>query len=810
MNRRTLSLILGFVFCGVVAAGEPPGPGLEILDSGAGFDSQPQNGVTYPPAPIGSFPPQTGYIPQSSGQTEYYQTSPLVSEPYTDPAYQGQTYSAPAYDGQAYVDPNYPTDGQEQAPASEPVAPPPGYARYPADPYAAALADLNGKSRNYPGLDAAAAQGNLRAAGDIVWQTLRERRVVDATLVRGPGGSAGRADPYQMQLAFSAVNYRPAPGQEELATQAAQRINIILNAFSEPVVDDASFGGAMEQVLVRLHSDIYAVRNAIPETVDEAAYQEMARTYLRAATTCDFFVFPNKELAQEIDSFLVRSSPLFYPDGASIAGDAGGVTGNLLEDLLMVDFYTRDDSWFRRELSNFWRILEQPARYAAALACPDSTLPRFGPRGSRELTSTEVARLKAMYPKSPMRVNRIGLAASHSFPESSDRKSYGGIFASRSGTETSARYLAIRFGPMGIMRGVPAHQDFGSLVLMSRGIRYIVDPGGFGGAAAEAASHSVLSLDGQFVLPASYNEPGQPVDAIWRTNASLDYASDQASFADGKTWQRTMVYVKDLPGENRADYWLILDNVEMKGDNRPHQARIRYQMAPGVQTYNDGSGILATANFGNGPALRFFAIDAGAELTVSEGTLGLDRGEVYDVGGGNYAAPVVVLGRTLVGDGTTATLLYPGENQDHKPVRIERDSDLIRGRTGAIVIDHGRGRIDVIAWAPPGTELVTPTLNLVMSADLGVFRIRNGKIARMNFVNLERFQAKEPNGGMWSLRVAGPAQTLTFEPEQNGGWQVLSDPANAGGASLQDVNLGPAISGRKVPIRPGEMRIIPR
>ncbi|MCL2001206.1 MAG: heparinase II/III-family protein [Planctomycetes bacterium] len=805
MNRYIILLILGLLLYIPAGAGEPPVPGLEILDSETDIDSQSGNWVTYPVAPDGSFSNQTMHIPQALDQDGYLQDSSQI----LPPAYQEQIFSAPAYNGQVHGEPYF-TDSLQAPAAQDPLYPSHDFTRYPVESRAAVLADLNVRNSNYPGLDRAVAHDNLREAADIVWNTLREQRIINATMNLGPGGSAGRSDPHQMQLVLSTINNQPLADQNEEAMRAAQRINIALDSFMEPMVDDYSFGSAMEQILLRLHSDIAFIHSAIPETEDEAAYLEMTRTYIRAAVTCDFFIFPNRSMAMEIDSYLTRFSPLFYPDGASIAGDVAGVTGKIFQSLLRLDSYTKDDSRFSRRLGNFRRLMEKPARHVIALAGPDSTLPRFGPRDNHELTASDVKQLQNIYPKPPFRTTRIGLAASHSYPESSGQKSYGGIFASRSGVESNAQYSAIRFAPMGIMRGVPGHQDFGSITLISRGIHFLVDPAGYGGAAAEAASHSVLSLDEQFVLPSSYSEPGQPVDAIWHTNASFDYASDQASFADGKTWQRTLVYIKDLPGENRADYWVILDAIDMKGDSRPRQARIRFQMAPGIQFYNERSGILASANFGNGPALRFFAIDADAVLSVSEGHYGLFGGEVFDVSGGTYAAPAVVLNRTMIGDNTTVTLLYPGEDQNHKPVRIERDSDLIRGRTGAIVIDHGRGRLDVIAWAPPGFELVTPTMNLVMSADLGIFRIRNGNISRMNFVNLERFQAKEPGGGIWSLRVTGPAQTLTFEPERNGGWQILSDSANAGGASLQDINLGPAISGRNISIRPGEMRVIAR
>jgi hypothetical protein len=166
--------------------------------------------------------------------------------------------------------------------------------------------------------------------------------------------------------------------------------------------------------------------------------------------------------------------------------------------------------------------------------------------------------------------------------------------------------------------------------------------------------------------------------------------------------------------------------------------------------------------------------------------------------------------RTLAGDGLIATLLYPAESHAHRPLRIERDSDLIGGHASAVIVDHGQGRIDVIAWAKPGSELVTPTLNLQMSADLGLFRLRSDRFARIAFVNLEHFQAKEPNGGAWSMRVAGPAQTLVLEPTRDRGWQALSDPANPGAATLHGVNLGPAIGGRRLSVRPGEIKAIPR
>ncbi len=826
-TKRLIFAALLSAACSLASAGEQPG--LEIFDAGG---VQPGPVVDYQPAPspIITFPPDVAadeplppvIVPDSGTYIDPYDqpvTTTIapepVADPFTDP-YASDPFAPTTEDGfqpDPFQDPygeiTEPVAGEapvvETAPIMESV-PLVFIDFYPDDPVQATLADINTYNSFYPGMGEAAAAGDIASVGAIVWETLKGRRILDATLQRGPGASVGYGNAQDLQRIIEISQYIPT-AETDSPLAAAGRINTVLDTFAQPIIENPVYGSTMSQLIVRLHSDIVAILGWLRSERDAAVHVELSRTYIRAATTCDFFAFTRNALATDINTMYERASSLFYPDGASIGGDVGGVTGNMLGGSVMLYHYTRDDNRFRRSLRRVWSSMERPARYALDLALPDMTLPRFGPRGTRELSIEDVMRLNEMFPRRPH--NRIGLASTFSYPPVSGQNSYGGIFATRSGPESTGRYMAVRFGPLGIMPGVPAHRDFGSLELMSRGVKFIVDGGGFGGASTMPEAHSNLSLDGQYVIDAGYNPPEQPVGTIWRTNAGLDFASDLGTFADGKTWQRTVVYVKDLPGEALSDYWVVLDHVDMKNDNQPRQARIRYQLAPGVQAYHDGSGMVATANYADGSALRLFAIDGNTELSIAEGGVGVVPSFVHDSSGGEYPAPSIVLSRSLVGDTTTATLLYPSENMNHRPARIERDADLIRGRTGAIVVDHGHGRVDVIAWAPPGTELVTPTLNLQMSADLGVFRLRNNKLSRVSFINLERFQAKEPDGGMWSMRVNGPAQTLTLEPEANGGWQVLSDPANQP-ATLYDVRFGPSVSRRNIQIRPGDLRVVPR
>ncbi len=758
---------------GMAAPAAPaPGPGGVGPADGYGYDDDPfanlDEGAGPAPGPL----PGRGYGPGS-----------------------GQAAGPGQAGGGRYIEETY----SEDPLAADPYLAPP--------PLLSVTDSLNRGNPNFPGLDAAAVEGNLDLAGAIIWETLKRRRVVDTTLVRGPLGSYGAIDPWDLEQLLLAIRATPVGPEDPLI--AAARINTIIDSFQKTILNEASVGASMPAVLTRLHADIATVRYAMSIYDDEGVFLELARTYIRAATTCDFFIFPRKELVQDIRFIMDRANTMFYEDGSSRAGDSAGITGNLFQILLMIEHYSRDDTWFRRDVASVWRVLEKPARYLLDIARPDLSVPLFGPRGSRELGSLDLSALEAIYPRSGPLVNRIGLARTESFPAGSTEESYGGVYVTRDGRAANNRYLAVKFGPIGGLLAVPTHADFGSIEVMTGGIPFIVDAGGYGGNSATAAAHSGLALNGNYASVNTYTPPDTVSETVWRTNASIDYATDRAGFDDGKTWQRSVLYVKNLPGESRTDYWLLLDQVEMNGDPEPRQAHVRFQMAPGLQVYNDGSGIFASGPIvGNG--LRIFAVDAGARMEVTDGAWADRAGQVFDVSGNALPAPAVNITRNLVGDSTTATILYPSDDYNHRPRRIDRDADIIRGRTGAIVVDHGLDRLDVIAWAPPGTELVTATLNLQMSADLAVFRIRRGRIARVDFVNLERFQAKEPDGGLWSMRVNGPAQTLTIEPDSRGGWNVLSDPANRGSATFEDVNFGPAVTRRRFSIRPGEMRVVPR
>ncbi len=840
MNRSPRNLTLGLAFAAAAAfagaadAGEPQPlrPGLEVFDS-----------VT--PMP---FPGTAGESGSGADQGDFY-TDPLFPAPAPQPPYRPPEIgaraipsapAAPAPDAQAMD--GYPADqfsAQPPVETMDPYADPftglddgyggaaaPGYAaaplgapgaagaETPAVPPQAPLFDtvskLNIANPYFPGLREAAAGGDLHAAGVGILDTLRRRRVVDATMARGVRGSLGASSPYEMRALLDTLARTPEAQEDPLAP--AQRINVILDAFQQPFLDAPDFDTLMPGILDSLNRDIQQVRLSLSPAremeLDDGAFLELARTYVRAATTCDFFDFPRRELSGDVQRMVDRAALLFHPDGSSRGGDVAGITGNLFRLMFMMEHYTRDDAWFRRGIRGLWNKLERPAKYVLDVACPDFSLPRFGPRGSREMLPVEVEQLLSTFPPEPPHVTRIGLARTESHPARSGDGDHGGVYVMCDGRTAEGRYLAVRFGSQGDLVGVPTHEDFGSITLMTRGGKYLVDAGGYGGAAAGAPAHGGLSLDGQFTTGSTYSLPGEASDAIWRTNASLDYAADRAGFPDGKTWQRSVVFVKNLPGETLADYWMVLDQVDMKGDPGARLARIRYQLAPGAAVFQDGPGLVVTGGIA-GTGVRMYAVDAGASLRMGDGSPG-GGGQVFDASGGALPAPSVTVERQLTGDSTTATLLYPMDNPQHRPVRIERDSDIIRGRTGAIVIDHGLDRVDVVAWAPPGSELVTPTLNLQLSADLAVFRVRRGKIARIDFVNLERFQAKEPDGGAWSMRVNGPAQTLTIEPERGGGWQVLADQANRGAADFFDVNFGPVVQRRKFSIRPGEMRVLSR
>lgn len=699
----------------------------------------------------------------------------------------------PGYDASHYSTPPSQEPGvlqRQPAPAAPypeqvPVAPP---QRAPM-PEPSLLDNLNISNSAFPGLPEAVRANSVPGASQAIWNTLRQRQMQ---------GVYGFSTTSNAQSVYEAVNAMPAVAQDPL--QAAQRANVIIDAFQSPAVASPTFAAIMPQVITRLNSDVATIQYALATTGDDGEYLELARTYVRILTTCDFFAFSRRQLAGDIRQIANRSTLMFYPDGSSRGGDVAGITGNLFHIMFMLDRYGQGDGWFKRDIGSITRVLEKPGRFLSSVACPDGTLPNFGPRGTRELLPVEVKVLEEAYPKTHPRMYRIGLSSTNSFPQSSRDNNYSGIYVMRDMDGRSGRYMAMRSGPLGTLPGVPAHGDFGSLILMSRGMKYLADPGGYGGMASTPLAHGGVSVNGQYPTAESYAAPGEPSNAVWRTNASIDFVTDSSQYPDSKIWQRSILYVKDLPGESKTDYWLVLDNVDMRDAPETAKANIRFPLAPGVTAQREGPGVIMTGPNNNGTAMRVYAVDAGVQFSVG------GSGQAFDVTGGSAPTSAITIERQLTGSLTTATVFYPADDRTHRPKRIERDSDIIRGRTGVIVVDHGMERMDVIAWAPPKTELVTPTLNLQMSADLGVFRIRKGKIARVDFVNLERFQAKEPDGGLWSMRVNGAAQSLTIEKQYGGGWQVISDPDNRSGAGLEDINLGPGTLGKRFSIRPGEIR----
>lgn len=794
--KRVCCVVCGLLACAAGAAAAADQPGLEVFGEPAPV-VQPYTGFgpaepTVPnPNPPPVVVPQGGFDPFDDGGDQVY--IPPAADTFATSPVQQQTY-APEAD--PYQDPNQyaaqPTAGQDSAQPQQPeqqwTVQTQTYETYD-EQVANTLADFNTRNREYPGLDAAVQAGSLDQAASIVLQTLRNRRVIATAMEHGPGSSfANGTDSYALERLRTLV--RPADQGPRPGT-AAERIDFILDSFSSPIVADYSYAEMMPDLLVALHSDIADVRTALEVQSTTQEQLENQRVFLRSASACDFFLYPDAELSFDIEDIYAHPQEYFYPDGSSRAGDSAGITSTFFQPLLEMDATAAGNSaWnrVRNSLRGGWRRMEQPIRYALDIAMPDGTMPRFGPRSAHELTPAETRALDAVFPpyEGEFGTRRIGLAASQSYPARSNERVYGGVYVTRSGRETDARYMAVRFGPLGTLSGVPLHRDFGSISLMSRNIRYIIDAGGYGGDEGASGAHNVLSLNGQFVADDGYPEPGQPCTALWSTNASMDWAADGASFADGKMWQRGIAYIKPLPGEENTDYWLLLDQVLLNNDPQPCAQRIQFRLTPGINAYNDGQGILATPNYIDSSSLVFYAIDAGTRMEVDSNN-------------------IITMDRTVAGDTATATLIWPSAGMGHKPARIERDSDLISGHTSAVIVDHGRGRVDVIAWAPPEGELVCPTLNLQLAADLAVFRLRNGKIVRMNFINLQRFQAKEPEGGIWSMRVNGWPASLTIEPQSgNSGWQIYADPANRGSASLFDISFGPGITGRKVSVRPGE------
>ena len=380
MIRRTTSFLLWICLALPLAApgGEQPGPGLEVFDSGLGLDSSGIRDDVYGEPQGSNAAPR---LASPDPGTPIPHSAPVA--PYSSPVAPDSSPEIPAYSQEQPFEENGTAAEAGPVGPSRSVGDASGEAQaevngMPSSP-SEILASLNARNPRFPGLGAAASRGDLSGAAQIIWRTLRERRVVGAALARGPKASSDIAPAYAYQAALSAINHFPAPGLRESPSLAAERINAIIDSFADSPVEDPALASAMEQALARLHADIRIVRDALQAEKDDGAWLEMSRTYVRAASACDFFVFPARELASFANAVMAEAGSFFYPDGASRAGDAAGISGNLFQIVLGLDAYGRDDARFRNSINPVWRALARPARLLADLAGRPGLEPRFAP-----------------------------------------------------------------------------------------------------------------------------------------------------------------------------------------------------------------------------------------------------------------------------------------------------------------------------------------------------------------------------------------------------------------------------------------------
>ncbi len=163
-----------------------------------------------------------------------------------------------------------------------------------------------------------------------------------------------------------------------------------------------------------------------------------------------------------------------------------------------------------------------------------------------------------------------------SFPATSTTPSYCGMHAMRSDWTSSARYLAVDFGP----NGGHAHPDYGSFVLHAYGAD-LIDEGGCAAYGSEPYAnystkpwaHNILGIDG-VTQPPDRPPMGEPIHN-WITNSAYDYTWGRSDFGAATGDLQGVIHHRGIYFA-KPDYFILLDAIDGRGR---HRIRSKLQLA---------------------------------------------------------------------------------------------------------------------------------------------------------------------------------------------------------------------------------------
>jgi hypothetical protein len=307
------------------------------------------------------------------------------------------------------------------------------------------------------------------------------------------------------------------------------------------------------------------------------------------------------------------------PDGTwPLLGDDDG--GRLLP----LDERAPDD--FRATLATAAGVFGSPAYRFAGGDAVEEALWLLGAAG--------VERLESVDTKAP--------------PESSRAFADGGIYAMRDGWSTDAGWLLLDCGPHA---GGHAHAAALSIEAAVHGRPFLVDPGTFTYSGPErdrfrgTEVHNTLVVDGEpSALPGAafrWRTAARGSVRAWISRPRFDFVEGEH---DGflrlpvpATHRRAILFLK-------GSGWIVRDRVVSDG---PHEARLRFQLAPGVRVEPTPTGVRA-----DGVEVAVFG--AGARCALEEGEVSRGYGE-------REAAPgLTVHAATRPGADAVTTFLLAG------------------------------------------------------------------------------------------------------------------------------------------------------
>ena len=342
-----------------------------------------------------------------------------------------------------------------------------------------------------------------------------------------------------------------------------------------------------------------------------------------------------------------------------------------------------------------------------------------------------------------------------SYPYRLDEPSYAGTYFMRSGWDSTARVLRVRFGPIQYKYSMFGLGDVGDVGVWGFGMHLIPHldkhpsrgpfrPYGDRSFCGDGRSENTISVDavGQSSC-GRLRLGGKSVDSPWITCPVYGYVRGSYRF-DPKTADvthtRAILFV-------RPDYFVVIDRL-LPRDEVEHEYRMKYQLHKDLAPSVEGTRVTAVAKKQAGIVVAPSRDDLKLEIIKGQKEPCYEGWHMTSVKAGE-PAPALIYTWADRGASGVETVLYPVRGDAALRVQVGTH----RGQDGSTVLKitgHAQDTTDYVLVG--GESSSANAFDLALRGALGFVRVRNGTLVSAGLVEGESL-----TGDALSFRFERPA-----------------------------------------------------